>query len=749
MITIRKSNGRVLSLTLAVVLGLVLGTYLGAAERSRSLPARFSAEATETTAETTVLAAEGDPSMISLTLNLAVDGEDIDADLRKLRVIALLSNPGAEVEMAVCPGLFFGGDADSIQGYGYAAGDGVPVCTAAYDHEPTLGLSLDAMQTGEPACPSPDPVTADGDIVTIPAGTPDSPGTLALEYEYQLEDMGLGWELLDPDAVRKALLAGEGWQINMMNEIDPALAELVCVNGVDTFLSAMPEKGVANLASDWRQGPLIALEGASTRPSALWSPYSFGMAEALTTAQVELIWHDNLVAPLAESPLTHEPAEGTDFTLEPTTFQMGKLTATFPADLPEGFQGDATVIVFDAGTPEEGEEGEEGGETEAASTAISTATYRFVVDTEGPEISGAATKRGPERVEIAVIAGDATSGLGSVWRLASADGIQIGTMLLDYVSGNFFEKTAYEGGILGIEDDDEVGAKIAAEDASGLPALVTIPVAGAGPDRVEECTSPDGTVVELDGSLSTEAPADEADTMYVWTVDGTDYEGEIVDVTLPYGESDATLTLTDDRMFTGIDQTTITVEDTTPPVIHDIVITPECMWPPNHKYVRFALGDQIWVDAEDACDGDLDIKIVHVESSQPDNGKGDGNTVNDAVYSDEVMCLRSERAGNDKNGRMYKVMFEVMDDQGQGAQQMAYVRVPHDQRDHDCPELDPSYFLEDGACDLDNTGEAPEYRKHGYRADKPKKTEKSKRWDWGESTKRGRALGHEKGNGPN
>lgn len=745
------NGGRVVALTLAIALVLVLGTSAMAADRSRTLPARFAPQAAATTPDSTVdtpvAAAEGDLAMISLTLNLAVDGDDIDPDERRLRIIALLSNTGAAVEMAMCPALFFGGDARPIQGYGYAAGDGVPVCTEAYDHAPTLGLSLDAMQTGEPACPSPDPLTEDGDVLTVPGGTAVDPGRLQMEYEYLLADLGGGYENLPPDEVRKGLLAGEGVQVNMLTEIDAALAELVCVNGVDTFLSALPEMGVANLASSWRQGPIAAEEGASSGPTALWSPASFGMTEALATAQVELIWHDNLETPLVDPPVTHDPEPGTDFTLEPATFQMGELKGAFPANLPEGFKGEATVVVFDAGTGEEGEEG--GGETSAAITAMSTATYVFVVDTEGPDIAGAITRRGDERVRIEAFMGDETSGLGGVWLLGAIDGHDLPSMLMDYDVGNFFEKTSYDAWIDAIDDEDVVGASILSGDASGNTTMVTLPVAAAGPDRIEECTSPEGTVVELDGSNSTRAPDDEAATAYLWNVNGTEYHGEIVDVTLPKGESDAILTLTDDRAFTGVDQTLLEVVDTTPPVIHDIVITPECMWPPNHKYVRFALGDEIWVDADDACDGDLDIKITHVASSQPDNGNGDGNTTHDAVFSDEVMCLRSERAGNDKNGRMYRVTFEVMDDEGQGAEHTAYVRVPHDQRDHDCPELDPSYFLDDADCSLEHSGEAPEYRKHGNRAHKPKNTEKAKRKDWGEATKRGRALGHEQGNSPN
>ena len=81
------------------------------------------------------------------------------------------------------------------------------------------------------------------------------------------------------------------------------------------------------------------------------------------------------------------------------------------------------------------------------------------------------------------------------------------------------------------------------------------------------------------------------------------------------------------------------------------------------------------MDATDLCDPELDVRLVDVVSSQPDNGKGDGNTVNDAVYSEDAACVRSERRGKGKRGRFYTVTVEVTDDSGNAAQGSGVMEV--------------------------------------------------------------------------
>jgi hypothetical protein len=47
-----------------------------------------------------------------------------------------------------------------------------------------------------------------------------------------------------------------------------------------------------------------------------------------------------------------------------------------------------------------------------------------------------------------------------------------------------------------------------------------------------------------------------------------------------------------------------------------------CLWPPNHKYVTYALSD--FFTAEDGCGGAISISLASCTSSQSDNALGDG-----------------------------------------------------------------------------------------------------------------------------
>ena len=91
---------------------------------------------------------------------------------------------------------------------------------------------------------------------------------------------------------------------------------------------------------------------------------------------------------------------------------------------------------------------------------------------------------------------------------------------------------------------------------------------------------------------------------------------------------------------------------------------PFYLWPPNHSMHEV----EVRVRVRDRCSGedDLEVELVDVlESNEPDNGTGDGNTTNDIQGADigsddrDVM-LRAERAGNG-NGRVYTLTYRVTD----------------------------------------------------------------------------------------
>jgi hypothetical protein len=138
---------------------------------------------------------------------------------------------------------------------------------------------------------------------------------------------------------------------------------------------------------------------------------------------------------------------------------------------------------------------------------------------------------------------------------------------------------------------------------------------------------------------------------------------------------------------------TVEVEDREAPVVTGIT-SPLSMWPANHKYGTFTIGDFVTSVHDNCSDVTLgDARIRRVTSDEPEDvaGGGDGNTMQDIVVSFDgrSVQLRSERLGGG-NGRVYTVYIEVADDFGNVATASFQVHVTHDQTG---PALDdgPAY----------------------------------------------------------
>jgi len=106
----------------------------------------------------------------------------------------------------------------------------------------------------------------------------------------------------------------------------------------------------------------------------------------------------------------------------------------------------------------------------------------------------------------------------------------------------------------------------------------------------------------------------------------------------------------------------------TPPIA--VNVTPNVLWPPNHKYVK------VTASVVTAPDATLSVTVT---SSEPDNGLGDGDTPNDIQQlSSNEFNLRAERAGGGP-GRIYTVTYTATRACGTSATGVAQVLVPTNQ----------------------------------------------------------------------
>jgi hypothetical protein len=128
---------------------------------------------------------------------------------------------------------------------------------------------------------------------------------------------------------------------------------------------------------------------------------------------------------------------------------------------------------------------------------------------------------------------------------------------------------------------------------------------------------------------------------------------------LPMGTNLIGVAVTDSADFTASCSTTVTVVDTMAPVITNASASPDSLWPPNHKMVKVTLR----VMTTDNC-GTPAWKIISVQSNEPVNGLGDGDTSPDwQILGDHQLFLRAERSGKG-SGRVYTITLQASDASG-------------------------------------------------------------------------------------
>jgi hypothetical protein len=181
------------------------------------------------------------------------------------------------------------------------------------------------------------------------------------------------------------------------------------------------------------------------------------------------------------------------------------------------------------------------------------------------------------------------------------------------------------------------------------------PVIACPADITVECTGQcgtDATDAQLVPFFSAVAASDVCDPAPAITNDAPSF--------FDLGPTAVTFTATDACGLSSSCVATVTVVDTTPPEI-EVTLDRYELWPPNHKMVDI----EATVTVTDVCDPDASFFLVSVTSNEPDNGPGDGNTVDDIQgvepgTPDVELRLRSERSGLG-SGRIYTILYTAFD----------------------------------------------------------------------------------------
>jgi hypothetical protein len=214
------------------------------------------------------------------------------------------------------------------------------------------------------------------------------------------------------------------------------------------------------------------------------------------------------------------------------------------------------------------------------------------------------------------------------------------------------------------------------------------PVADAGDDIQAFCESPDGAVVTLDGSASSDPDSTEGTNDDIVSFEWYEEfggageqllgEGETLQLTFGFGLHAVTLQVADSQGETDTDDLTVEIVDDTAPVLW-LEVTPSVLWDPDHIMVDVH-ADLVVEDCSPVT-----ITLVSITANEPINDIGDGDTEPDimgAEYGTEDydFQLRAERSGAG-NDRIYTVEYLVVDAAGLQTTAYAEVVVPHDQGD--------------------------------------------------------------------
>jgi hypothetical protein len=211
-----------------------------------------------------------------------------------------------------------------------------------------------------------------------------------------------------------------------------------------------------------------------------------------------------------------------------------------------------------------------------------------------------------------------------------------------------------------------------------VPIVVTVEAWDDDPDLeialcAIESSQPDDADFVEDADIGT----DDREFLLRASADPNDPDGKVYTIT--YGAVDST------GNASIASATVRVVEDVTPPELA-LSVTPDTLWPPNHKMVLITPNWTVTDDWDPA-------PVVSLKSISMDEGdetntydpnydgtQGAGNTSDDIqVTPAGAIYVRAERSGKG-DGRVYTITYEAIDESGNAATASATVVVPHDQR---------------------------------------------------------------------
>jgi hypothetical protein len=121
--------------------------------------------------------------------------------------------------------------------------------------------------------------------------------------------------------------------------------------------------------------------------------------------------------------------------------------------------------------------------------------------------------------------------------------------------------------------------------------------------------------------------------------------------------------------------TTVTVIDTTPPVIVGLTPTQAQLWPPNGAMVPITVSAAV----ADNCSATTTSEIISVTSNEPETGGADSTSPDSEITGPLSVNLRAERLDSGV-GRVYSITVRCTDEVGNSSQRVTTVTVPKNQK---------------------------------------------------------------------